>query len=199
MLSGLANRQSGFVLRKNKCMSSKEYHKEYNQKNKGKRKEYREKHKSEKKEYNKQYKIENKEKTKEYNKDYRGKNKEKLKKGLKKYREENKNKLKEYSKKNYLKKSCYYKNHSKECRFKKYNITLEEYNIMLEKQNYKCAICGKTKSENGKNGKSFAIDHNHETGEVRGLLCNNCNAGIGFFKDSVEITVRATAYLIKTK
>ncbi|GAG89702.1 unnamed protein product [marine sediment metagenome] len=63
---------------------------------------------------------------------------------------------------------------------------------MWENQNEKCAICGKfftTPSDAN-------IDHNHETGEVRGLLCQQCNSGLGFFKDDVELTIRATEYLL---
>ena len=137
-----------------------------------------------------EWRVKNPQKASEYNKKYKKKHPEKVKEGYKKYRKNNNVKIKEYRDKDIN------KDYQKEYQIKKYNITLEEYNTMLEEQDYKCAICGKEKSENGK---SFAVDHNHKTGETRGLLCNNCNVGIGFFKDSAEITAKATAYLINNK
>ena len=76
-----------------------------------------------------------------------------------------------------------------------YNITEEDYNKLLIKQNYSCAICG-TKTPTGK-WKVFAVDHNHTTGKVRGLLCNECNRGIGLLKDSLTIISSAYSYLEK--
>lgn len=76
-----------------------------------------------------------------------------------------------------------------------YRMTMEEYDQMLEKQNYTCAIC--TTDTNIVTGKSwsFAVDHCHETGKVRGLLCNQCNRALGMFQDSVNLLETATAYL----
>jgi hypothetical protein len=61
----------------------------------------------------------------------------------------------------------------------RYSITLEEYNNMLESQDYICAICGTDKP--GGMGR-FHVDHNHITGKVRGLLCNNCNMLLGYYE-----------------
>jgi Recombination endonuclease VII len=72
----------------------------------------------------------------------------------------------------------------------KYNLTVDEYDEILKRQDYKCAICGNT-SPNRK----LAIDHNHKTKEIRGLLCGNCNRGIGHLKDSVDILQKAVKYL----
>lgn len=55
---------------------------------------------------------------------------------------------------------------------RKYGITLAVYNEMLKDQNNNCALCGKHKS---KFKKSLAVDHNHKTGKVRGLVCFHCN------------------------
>lgn len=55
-----------------------------------------------------------------------------------------------------------------------------------------CAVCGKPPTE-----QRLSVDHSHETGEVRGLLCNNCNSGIGRFKDNPETLVAAAVYLMK--
>lgn len=79
-----------------------------------------------------------------------------------------------------------------------YNLTLEDYDRMLKEQDFVCAICGNPESVN-KNGRTYdlCVDHNHETGEVRGLLCRNCNSGIGLLKDNSETLVKALNYLIK--
>lgn len=70
----------------------------------------------------------------------------------------------------------------------RYGMTLEEYRKMYEKQNGKCLICEKE-------GK-LDVDHNHSTGEIRGLLCNACNRGIGFLKDSPINLLRGYNYLL---
>lgn len=77
---------------------------------------------------------------------------------------------------------------------RKYRISLVEYQLLLESQKGVCAICG-TKS--CPSGKRFAVDHCHTTGKVRGLLCMECNNGIGKLKDSVELLEKAMVYLKK--
>jgi len=76
---------------------------------------------------------------------------------------------------------------------KKFNITEEDYNQLFEKQGHGCAICGSNFSK-GKYS-NFNVDHNHKTGEVRGLLCGNCNRGIGYFKDNIKTLEKAIHYL----
>ena len=78
-----------------------------------------------------------------------------------------------------------------------YGITLDEYNTILEAQNYKCKICGKTAEEvaSGKPIKRLAVDHCHETGEIRGILCANCNTGIGLLCHDPGILKNALRYL----
>lgn len=79
---------------------------------------------------------------------------------------------------------------------RKYGLTEEEYISMLESQNGKCAICGDKEPGRYKN---FNIDHCHETGINRGLLCVRCNLGIGNLKDSPEILRKAAEYLDRFK
>lgn len=75
-----------------------------------------------------------------------------------------------------------------------YGIEPEDYSRMLEAQCGGCAICGSTTY--GYNGKEkFAVDHCHETGKVRGLLCGPCNKGLGLFRDDIKTMNRAIAYL----
>jgi hypothetical protein len=75
---------------------------------------------------------------------------------------------------------------------KKFNLTLEEYDIIFLKQEGKCKICNSHQSELKK---ILAIDHDHKTGVVRGLLCESCNKGIGFLKDNIEYLSNAIQYL----
>ena len=76
-----------------------------------------------------------------------------------------------------------------------YGISYQEYLIMLEAQGGCCAICGT--NDTGKR-KAFAVDHCHETGNVRGLLCSNCNTGIGNLRDDIGLLERAIEYLRNT-
>lgn len=74
---------------------------------------------------------------------------------------------------------------------KRRGITEVTYTTMLSKQNNKCAICGDVESS----GRRLAIDHDHETGKVRALLCSKCNRGLGFFRDSAYLLKKASEYL----
>ena len=75
---------------------------------------------------------------------------------------------------------------------KDYGITLEEYNERFAEQGGKCAICDLHQSEL-KN--ALAVDHDHETMVIRGLLCISCNSGIGKLGDNIEGLERALNYL----
>lgn len=78
---------------------------------------------------------------------------------------------------------------------RKFGITVEQYEEMLEAQEGGCAICGTTDCQ-AKTGKSrLAVDHDHDTGKVRGLLCNHCNAGLGAFRDNTTLLEKAIKYL----
>lgn len=77
-----------------------------------------------------------------------------------------------------------------------YNISLEDYNEISIKQDHKCAICGGY--ETYYRNKVLCVDHSHDTGEIRGLLCNTCNRALGLFKENFEILQNAINYLIKT-
>ena len=72
---------------------------------------------------------------------------------------------------------------------KKYGLTLEEYDALAASQDGRCAICG------WKQPSSLNVDHDHETGRVRGLLCTPCNTGLGLFGDNVALLTKATNYL----
>ena len=76
---------------------------------------------------------------------------------------------------------------------RRYGVTPEWYYAKLEEQDGRCAICGTV--EPGSNRAYFCVDHCHHTGEVRGLLCSNCNIGIGNLQDSRAVLFNALNYL----
>lgn len=76
---------------------------------------------------------------------------------------------------------------------KRYGITYEEYRLLLSNQNNVCAIC--SSSEKSSYKKNLSIDHCHTTGKIRGLLCSECNIGLGKFKDDVNLLEKAKEYL----
>ena len=80
---------------------------------------------------------------------------------------------------------------------RKQGVSNQHYLALFEAQDGKCAICGVTEGHRSKNSKvcRLAVDHDHRTGQVRGLLCNSCNRGLGRFKDSIENLEAAIRYL----
>ena len=78
-----------------------------------------------------------------------------------------------------------------------YNLSKEDFYNILEKQDYKCALCSKTFP--GFKQNQLHIDHCHETNKVRGLLCMQCNVGLGMLGDNIEGLERALDYLRRTK
>ena len=78
--------------------------------------------------------------------------------------------------------------HRDKCRAQSHGLSLQDYRAMRERQKNVCGIC-KTP------GKPLCVDHCHATGKVRGLLCRDCNLGLGNYKDNPVFTRAATAYL----
>lgn len=77
-----------------------------------------------------------------------------------------------------------------------YGISVHDFVEMLQDQDEKCAICGGEGFKMHEGIKeSLVVDHNHDTGRVRGLLCNNCNRGLGLFQDSIKNLQSAIRYL----
>lgn len=73
---------------------------------------------------------------------------------------------------------------------RKYGLTGEQYDQMLAGQGGRCALCG-----DESNGRTWHVDHCHDSGKVRGLLCDLCNRGLGHFRDNAGVLRRAVAYL----
>ena len=80
---------------------------------------------------------------------------------------------------------------------KEYGLSIEEFQEMERKQDYVCAICRKPNMIKDEEIR-LCVDHNHTTGEVRGLLCNACNALLGMAKDNVETLLSSIEYLKST-
>ena len=76
---------------------------------------------------------------------------------------------------------------------KDYNLTLEQYDLMLKEQNGVCYICNNPPTK-----KLLAVDHCHNTNKIRKLLCTNCNTALGLFKDNIEVLQKAVKYLKDT-
>jgi hypothetical protein len=105
------------------------------------------------------------------------------------WREKHKAKVKQYQEANPEKRKAQH--------LKKHGITLEEFRKLMEQQEGKCAICGYADLAD----KRFfpVVDHCHKTMQIRGLLCMNCNQGLGKFKDDPGLLMAAIRYLLKSR
>ena len=143
-------------------------------------KQYYEKHKD---------KWEKRRKTPEYKKDKNTKRRKKYHEDAE-YREKLKAKTRQYNQRHPEKKFFQH--------LSEFGLTLDDYNQMLESQNYRCAICGDEGNQENRFRK-LSIDHDHKNGKVRGLLCSHCNFMLGQAKDDVEILQNAILYLEANK
>jgi hypothetical protein len=80
---------------------------------------------------------------------------------------------------------------------REYGITLEDERELLAAQDHRCLICGI--HESGSTKGRLALDHCHETGQIRGYLCTRCNSGLGQFRDSPALLLAAAEYLVATE
>jgi len=132
------------------------------------------------------YYLENKEKINRRQKKYRTANKDKERLRGKIWYRENSDRKKGYSSKYFeeVKRNCDYK--------RKFNITLDDYDKMFKEQDGVCGICGLPQIM-----RRLAVDHDHKTGKIRGLLCSGCNTSIGRLQDNPERLVKMMQYLQK--
>jgi hypothetical protein len=149
---------------------------------------YEQKHKSERKKYFHDYYLKHAKYYLDYCRQYQRSHPDMVKQSNRKCRQKHLTARRESDK-------MYYRNHPTQERDKalrqKYNSSLEEYNLLYQRQEGRCAICG------GPSGprKNFDVDHNHQTNKVRGLLCITCNLGLGAFKDRPDLLQSASKYL----
>lgn len=81
---------------------------------------------------------------------------------------------------------------------RRFGLTVDQYNTMLELQHGKCAICRSGQNLHGDRPIRMAVDHCHNTGRVRGLLCNKCNTTLARLNDDVSLMRSFISYLEKT-
>lgn len=113
--------------------------------------------------------------------EYRQRNQKKVLESGKKYREKNREKILASARRR-----------GKLRRFREANLTESDFYRLLSLQSHRCKICRRILL------KKTCLDHCHATGRVRGILCNNCNTGLGLFKDSPEILRNAVDYLLSS-
>lgn len=80
-----------------------------------------------------------------------------------------------------------------------YGLTLEQVKQIFRQQKGKCSICKKRMRMRGNGGKRAHIDHDHKNGKIRGMICDICNRGLGFFQDNTKILKSAIRYLRKSQ
>ena len=127
---------------------------------------------------------------------YRESHKEQIKAAARRYRETHKEQISEYARHKWRTDPDHREKHRVRTRrsqrkmvFERvYGISLEDYDVMFERQGGACAICKRT-------GVTLCVDHCHLTGEVRGLLCIRCNSAIGFCSDDPAVLLAAAEYL----
>jgi len=102
-----------------------------------------------------------------------------------KYYRKNKDKYREYKKIHKEKNP----NYNRKQTLKKYGLTIKEFDELSTKQNGCCAVCG--------NSEKLHVDHNHQTGKVRGLLCRGCNTALGSLKENPDTIQKLKDYIIK--
>ena len=140
---------------------------------------YHEDHRSSSLEYHKNYYLENKEAHQEYGRNYYTENKEHILRRTKRNGKRRRDS------------GLAAEQHR---RFK-YGLSRQEYEDMLASRDGLCDICSVEMRLSGHRKDSVCVDHCHDSGEVRGLLCNACNRSLGGFQDDSEIVQRAADYL----
>lgn len=125
----------------------------------------------------KRYKATNADRIRSRNLTYRQNNPSQIKQSRKGWEDRNPDKVRLHKRRDHLKRT--------------YGLSLEDYETLEANQRGLCAIC--------KKDCGLVVDHDHTTGEVRGLLCNDCNQGIGRLGDDPDVVAAALEYLLQKK
>lgn len=128
--------------------------------------------------YAEAYRAAHREQRLAYQREYYQKNQDKLRIAMQEYRQTHRDEV------------------SHRNRRRNYGVSPEQYAALLKEQNDACAICERpeTALRKGK-PRSICVDHDHETGRVRGLLCSDCNRAVGLLNDDIRLLARASYYL----
>ena len=144
------------------------------------------------KEISKRYREKHREKTLLENRAYAAKNRDEIRAKAKAKRDANPEEARAYERAWYAANPALVKAKTRRAALAKYGLTPAAYEAKLIEQGGVCAVCRRA----DKSGKRLAVDHHHDTGRVRGLLCSNCNPGIGYFEESPELMRLAIDYLL---
>lgn len=107
----------------------------------------------------------------------------------KKYREDNPEKVKKWTRDRYYKDIEKSREYGRNCQIKTlYGISIDEFNKLVSEQSGKCFICDRKPNR-------LYIDHCHKTKNIRKLLCQQCNSGIGMFGENIETMMKAIQYI----
>lgn len=133
-----------------------------------------------------------------YMKNWRAANKDKVTANFQRWKAENKESRAAYMK-DYMSKYAE-TSEAKAATFirnlwRNYKLSPDQFNSMWESQKGKCGICQVEMAPRGRDPHAVSVDHNHQTGEIRGLLCQACNRGIGNLKDCPAVLEAAANYL----
>ncbi len=80
-----------------------------------------------------------------------------------------------------------------------YGLSLDAFQQLSARQNHRCAICDRKPAGTNNRTRCLYVDHDHATGQVRGLLCESCNSGLGSFRDDPDLLNRAREYLLTSQ
>lgn len=188
-----ASRPNGHCSRCKEC-GNKRKHKYVPVKWTEAKKKYYQDNKDKFREYKRNWRQANKEKSNESNKKYRDSHKESEALRHKKYRETHQEELKAMEHARLVSRQA--KQREWNLR-KKYGVSIDEFNKMIDTQQGKCATCNCVLDLSYGQKSRFAVDHNHETGKVRGVLCNVCNISLGLIRDNVNTLQNMITYLGK--
>ena len=145
--------------------------------------------KEDRKEKDKIWRLNNQDRIIRNRKRWQSENKDRIRRKGIEYRKLNKERLSEINK-------IYYQNNQRKAlgwNLAKYGLSVEKFEEMSRRQGDVCSICFKKCA----NKKRLSVDHNHDTGVIRGLLCNNCNRALGLIGDDINFFKNAIKYLNK--
>lgn len=134
--------------------------------------------------WTREYNARNAERVRAVREEWVEKNRDRERAKYKRYREKNPEKVREAFQKWREKTPQYFRDRHL---FKKYGLTIADFLKLIEEQNGVCAIC--------QEAPATAVDHNHETGQVRGILCSQCNSLIGYAREQEAVLFAAVTYL----
>jgi hypothetical protein len=176
-------------LRKNE--RSRKWRLENPQKSRDAQRAWRQQNRDKANAYKREWHARNRDKKNATNRAWREANAETQAEYFRKYREDNRELLRTRQREYYL---ANRERYQEQMRAKRYGLAPGEFDAMLAAQNGRCAIC-RTRTPGGK---GWAVDHCHDEGHVRGILCPQCNTGIGLLRHDSEILRAALAYLGRT-